>query len=52
MGIPGFDKEDINIEVKDGYLKVRATKSDEANEEDKNYIRRERSMVSILKLLI
>ena len=43
MDIPGFDKEDINIELKDGYLTVQAKKSNEVNEENKNYIRRERS---------
>lgn len=45
MDIPGFDKKDISLEVKDGYLTVKAEKSEENNEEDdkKNYIRRERS---------
>ena len=43
MDIPGFDKDDINIEVNDGYLTVKAKKSEEVNEENKNYIRRERS---------
>lgn len=46
MEIPGFEKEDINIEVKDGYLTVSASKSSEENEEKKNYIRRERSFGS------
>lgn len=43
MEVPGFEKKDINIEVKDGYLTVSASKSSEENEEKKNYIRRERS---------
>lgn len=43
MDIPGFDKKDINIEVKDGYLTVKATKESSLNDDDKNYIRRERS---------
>ncbi len=43
MDIPGFNKENINIEIKDGYLTVKAEKSNEENEENKNYIRRERS---------
>ena len=42
MDIPGYDKKDINIEVKDGYLTVKASKKSEDNEETKNYIRRER----------
>lgn len=43
MDIPGYAKEDINIEIKDGYLTVQATKSNKVDEENKNYIRRERS---------
>lgn len=43
MDVPGFDKEDIAIEVKDGYLTIKAQKSNEVNEEEKNYIRKERS---------
>lgn len=45
MDIPGFDKKDISLEVKDGYLTIKAEKTEENNEEDtdKNYIRRERS---------
>ena len=43
MDIPGFDKDDIKIESKDGYLTITAEKTMEDNDEDKNYIRRERS---------
>jgi HSP20 family protein len=43
MDVPSFDKEDIAIEVKDGYLTIKAQKSNEVNEEEKNYIRKERS---------
>ena len=44
MDIPGFKKEDISIEVDDGYLTIEAEKNIENNEDDgKNYIRRERS---------
>ncbi|MDD3895546.1 MAG: Hsp20/alpha crystallin family protein [Bacilli bacterium] len=43
MDIPGFDKEDINIELKNNYLTIKASKTKEEKEEDKNYIRRERS---------
>ena len=42
MDIPGYDKKDINIEVKDGYLTIKASKETEDKEETKNYIRRER----------
>lgn len=45
MDVPGFDKKDISIEVKDGYLTVKAVKKTDNNEENKkkHYIRRERS---------
>ena len=45
MDVPGFKKEDISIKASDGYLTIKAEKNSENNEEDedKNYIRRERS---------
>lgn len=45
MDIPGFKKEEISIEANDGYLTIKAEKNNEIDEkdEDKNYIRRERS---------
>ncbi len=43
IDIPGFEKKDINIECDNGYLTVTAEKENESNEENKNYIRRERS---------
>ena len=45
MDVPGFKKEDISIEVDDGYLTLSPEKNYENNEEDenRNYIRRERS---------
>ncbi len=44
MDAPGFTKEEMQIEVKNGYLKITAVKKQE--EEDKNYIRRERNYAS------
>ena len=43
MDIPGFNKDEISVETKDGYLKITAEKKTENNEQDeeKNYIRRE-----------
>ena len=49
MDIPGYDKKDITIEVKDGYLTVKASKETEDKEESKNYIRRERVVGSFTK---
>ena len=42
LDIPGYEKNDITIEVKDGYLTVTAEKKQEENTEEKNYIKRER----------
>ena len=42
MDVPGYNKNDISIEVKDGYLTVTAEKKEEENVEEKNYIKRER----------
>ena len=42
MDIPGFNKEDISIESDQGYLTVTAERKENKEEEDKNYIRRER----------
>ena len=48
MNLPGYQKEDIKGEVKDGYLTVTATTSKNNDEKDKDgkYIRKERSEVS------
>ena len=46
MDIPGFDKNDVKIEIDDNdYLIITAERNTENNEEDenKNYIRKERS---------
>ena len=43
MDIPGFKKEDINIECDTGVIKISCEKKEEENEEDdKKYIRKER----------
>lgn len=42
MDAPGFKKEDISLEVEDGYIKITASKKSAVDEENKNYIRRER----------
>ncbi len=40
--VPGYKKEDIRIESKDGYLTISAHKSSNEKEEGKNYIHHER----------
>lgn len=43
LELPGYKKEDIQAEVKDGYLTINASHSDTREEkEDGKYIRRER----------
>jgi len=42
MDIPGFKKEDVKIESEDGYLTITATKEDISEDNDVNYIRKER----------
>lgn len=41
MDIPGFQKEDIGIDVENGYLTIYVEKNYD-NSENKNYLRRER----------
>lgn len=43
MDIPGFAKEDINVECENGYLTVTAIKKSEKEDNTKKYIRKERS---------
>ena len=44
MDLPGYDKEDIKAQLKDGYLTISAQKNTSNDEKDEkgNYIRRER----------
>ena len=41
--VPGFDKNNINIECKDGYLTIDAKREINNETDEKNYIRKERS---------
>lgn len=42
IDIPGYEKEDIQIELQDGYLTVTASKNEENEEKKAKYLRRER----------
>lgn len=46
--LPGFNKEDIHVDLKDDVLTISASHNEEKNEEDKNtrYIRKERHSAS------
>ena len=41
--LPGFAREDIHAEIKDGYLTIRAERRSENDDKKENYLRRERS---------
>lgn len=45
--IPGYKKPEITIECDNGYLTIKAEKVQETNEEEKNYIKRERFYGSV-----
>ncbi len=40
--LPGIKKEDIKIELKEGYLTIKTERKEEKEEKDKKYYRRER----------
>lgn len=42
MDTPGYNKDEINIDVEKGYLTITAEHKSEINDEGKNYIRKER----------
>lgn len=42
LDVPGFDKNDIKLDVDDGILTVEATRENEKEDKDKNYYRKER----------
>ena len=42
IDVPGYDKENIQLELNDGYLTVTATK----NEDNENFIKNIKSIVS------
>ena len=42
VDLPGYSKDDIKIDITDGYLTINAKVNKEDNEEEKNYVRRER----------
>ena len=44
--LPGFTREDIHAEVKDGYLTIRAERKSDNEDKNENYLRRERSFGS------
>lgn len=49
--LPGFAKEDITINYSDGDLSIEAKKNEEKNEQQKNYIHRERKFCHMKRTL-
>ena len=43
MDIPGFNKEDVKVDLDDGILTLAATKHEDKEEKEKNYYRKERT---------
>ena len=44
--LPGFTREDIHAEIKNGYLTIRAERKSESEDNNENFLRRERSFGS------
>ena len=42
IDVPGYNKEDIQIELQDGYITVTATKNEEKEDKHAKYLKRER----------
>ncbi len=42
MDLPGYEKENINLELDNGYLVVSAKEEKEENHDDEKFVRRER----------
>ena len=42
VDLPGYSKDDIKIDITDGYLTINAKVEKEDNDESKTYVRRER----------
>lgn len=42
IDLPGYDKENINLSLNDGYLEVSAKVSKENKEDDEKFVRKER----------
>lgn len=47
--LPGFDKDDIDIEVQNGVLSINAEHKEEHEEKDERFVRRERRFGSLMR---
>ena len=49
--LPGFSKEDVEIEIHDGVLTINATHTEESEETDERFYRKERRVGSVHRRL-
>ncbi len=49
--LPGYDRDDIELAVRDGRLTIRAEREEETEEEDETYHRRERTHREVTRTL-
>ena len=42
LDVPGFNKDDVKVDLDDGILTIAATKHEDKEEKEKNYYRKER----------
>ena len=42
LDVPGFNKEDVKVDLDDGILTIAATKHEDKEDKEKNYYRKER----------
>lgn len=43
LDVPGFNKDDVKVDIDDGILTIVASKHEDKEEKEKNYYRKERS---------
>ena len=46
LDVPGFNKEDVKVDLDDGILTIAASKHEDKEEKEKNYYRKERAFGS------
>ncbi len=52
LAVPGLDKKDFNIKMKNGMLTISAEKEEETKSEDKNYLSGEFSYSSLYRSFV
>jgi HSP20 family protein len=47
--LPGFDKDDVHVQIEDGTLSITAEHKEESTDEHERYYRRERRVQSLMR---